>query len=138
MSSGESFTEAQTQEITRALHSAGDETGLHFSVFVGDPEGDVKQYAQRVHAGLGSRATKSVLILVAPGPRRVEIVTGSVVTDRLDDRSCALAGLSMSTAFAGGDLAGGIVTGVRMLAESAGPGQGDGSADRPHLPSTAV
>ena len=52
--------------------------------------------------------------------RQLEIVTGKESSRRLSDRSCALAALSMTTSFAGGDLVGGIVTGVRMLAESAG------------------
>jgi hypothetical protein len=47
-------------------------------------------------------------------------VTGEESARRLSDRSCALAALSMTTAFAGGDLTGGIVTGVRMLGDAAG------------------
>ena len=61
-----------------------------------------------------------MLLLVAPGDRQLEIVTGKESSRRLSDRSCALAALSMTTAFSGGDLVGGIVTGVRMLSESAG------------------
>ena len=72
------------------------------------------------HAALGARATNGVLLLVAPGDRQLEIVTGKESSRRLSDRSCALAALSMTTAFSGGDLVGGIVTGVRMLSESAG------------------
>jgi hypothetical protein len=33
---------------------------------------------------------------------------------------CALAALGMRAAFSGGDLTGGIVTGLRMLADAAG------------------
>jgi uncharacterized membrane protein YgcG len=60
------------------------------------------------------------LIYVAPGERQLEIVTGKTCGRRVTDRSCALAALSMTTAFSGGNLVGGIVTGVRMLSESAG------------------
>ena len=58
--------------------------------------------------------------MVSPGDGLLEIVTGAESARRLSDRACALAALSMTTSFAGGDLVGGIVTGVRMLAEAAG------------------
>jgi hypothetical protein len=61
-----------------------------------------------------------VLVLVSPGDRLLEVVTGETSSRRISDRACALAALSMTTSFAGGDLVGGIVTGIRMLAESAG------------------
>jgi hypothetical protein len=38
----------------------------------------------------------------------------------LPNRACALAALAMRASFANGDLTGGIVTGLRMLADSAG------------------
>ena len=120
MPSGEAFTDGQVHEISRACSTAGAETGLNFSVYVGPVEGDVRDHAERLHAALGGQASNGVLILVAPGDRQLEIVTGKTSARRLSDRACALAALSMTTAFSGGDLAGGIVTGVRMLAESAG------------------
>jgi len=118
--SGEAFTDGQVREISRACTAAGQETGLHFSVYVGPAEGDVREHAERLHAALGRRATLAVVVLVAPGDRQLEIVTGKESSRRLSDRACALAALSMTTAFSGGDLVGGIVTGVRMLSESAG------------------
>jgi uncharacterized membrane protein YgcG len=118
--SGEAFTDAQIREISRACTTATQESGLHYSVYVGPVEGDIRDHAERLHAALGARAAAGVLVLVAPGDRQLEIVTGKESSRRLSDRSCALAALSMTTAFSGGDLVGGIVTGVRMLSESAG------------------
>jgi uncharacterized membrane protein YgcG len=118
--SGEAFTDAQVREISRACSTASEESGLHYSIYVGPVEGDIRDHAERLHAALGARAANGIIVLVAPGDRQLEIVTGKESSRRLSDRSCALAALSMTTAFAGGDLAGGIVTGVRMLAESAG------------------
>jgi uncharacterized membrane protein YgcG len=118
--SGDPFSDAQIREISRACSTASQETGLHYSVYVGPVEGDIRDHAERLHAALGVRAASGVLVLVAPGDRQLEIVTGKESSRRLSDRSCALAALSMTTAFSGGDLIGGIVTGVRMLAESAG------------------
>ena len=120
MPSGEPFTDVQVREVSRACSTASQECGLHYSVYVGPVEGDVRDHAERLHAALGSRASAGVLVLVAPGDRQLEIVTGKESARRLSDRSCALAALSMTTAFSGGDLVGGIVTGVRMMAESAG------------------
>jgi len=118
--SGDPFSDAQIREVSRACSMASQETGLHYSVYVGAVEGDIRDHAERLHAALGIRATSGVIVLVAPGDRQLEIVTGKESSRRLSDRSCALAALSMTTAFSGGDLVGGIVTGVRMLAESAG------------------
>lgn len=120
MPTGEAFTAGQLAEIERVIALASRETGLRFSVFVGDSTEQPRAYAERLHAALGEEAARAVLILVAPGQRRLEIVTGRDVAPRLADRACGLAALSMAAAFSGGDLAGGIATGVRMLAESAG------------------
>ena len=49
----------------------------------------------------------------------VEIITGAQARLVLDDGSCGLAALTMQTAFAAGDLAGGIVRGVNQLADHA-------------------
>jgi len=120
VATGEAFSDTQLRDISHAVNTASDETGLQFSVFVGSPEGASRKYAERLHAGLGDRAAYGVLVLVAPAERALEIVTGPEAAPRVPDRSCALAALSMRSAFLGGDLFGGIVTGVRMMAESAG------------------
>lgn len=116
----QAFTDAQQRDISRTCAAATAETGLHFSVYVGGVDGDVRDQAERLHAALGPLAPRAVLVVVTPGDRQLEIVTGKVSGRRLSDRACALAALSMTTAFAGGDLTGGIVTGVRMLGEAAG------------------
>jgi uncharacterized membrane protein YgcG len=118
--SGEAFTNEQVRDIGRAAAVASTETGLHFSVYVGAVDGDWRDGAEKLHAALGHRASVGVLVVVSPGDRQLEILTGKESARRLSDRACTLAALSMTTAFAGGDIAGGISTGLRMLAESAG------------------
>jgi uncharacterized membrane protein YgcG len=118
--SGDPFSENQLREVSRTLRRASAETGLHFSLFIGPVPGETRQYAGRLLGALGERAPAAVLICVAPEERRLEIVTGEQAHHRLNDRACGLAALSMTTSFAGGDLVGGMLTGVRMLAESAG------------------
>lgn len=118
--SGEPFTNEQHRDIEHVLEVAGAETGLKYSVYVGDVDGDIRDAAEAMHAKFGAAAGDTVLVVVSPGDRLLEIVTGDAAARRLSDRACALAALSMTTSFTGGDLAGGIVTGVRMLAEAAG------------------
>jgi uncharacterized membrane protein YgcG len=119
---GEPFDERQVREITRTLRRVSDDTGIQFSVFVGKPSDgkDPGQFAELAHGALFD-PRHSVLILVAPEERRVEVVTGTAVRNQLTDRDCGLAALSMSSSFAGGDLVGGIVLGLRMLAERVRP-----------------
>jgi hypothetical protein len=118
--SGEAFTNEQIRDIGRATSTASSETGLAFSTYVGGVDGDIRDAAEKLHASLAPRSAAAVLILVSPGDRLLEIVTGKESARRLTDRDCALAALSMTTSFAGGDLVGGIVTGLRMLSEAAG------------------
>jgi uncharacterized membrane protein YgcG len=118
--SGDPFTNGQHRDIERVIEAATTETGLFFSVFVGNVDGDIRDAAESRHAAFGAAASDTTLVLVSPGDRMLEIVTGEAASRRLSDRACELAALSMTTSFAGGDLAGGIVTGVRMLAEAAG------------------
>ncbi len=120
MPSGEAFTNDQIRSIERVVETADTETGLTFSVYIGGATGDIRDEAERLHASFGATAGETVLVLVSPGDRLLEIVTGATSSRRVSDRACALAALSMTTSFAGGDLVGGIVTGVRMLAEAAG------------------
>jgi hypothetical protein len=115
---GEAFTDRQRDEIGRAIRFARQEGDLPVSVYVGALESEPRSQAQRLHAALDDPA-RWVLVAVDPGARRLEIVTGAEVRRRLDDRSCALAAVSMTSAFAAGDLAGGIVHGVRTLGEHA-------------------
>ena len=50
------------------------------------------------------------------------IVTGPEARKRISDRDAKLAALSMAASFGGGDLAGGIISGLDQLATHAGRG----------------
>lgn len=126
MPAGEAFSDRDLREIGREVREISAEASVVFSILVADPAdfaaggSDVRTFAEQAHAAIGDRAREAVLILVAPNERRVEIVTGSALRGRLSDRDCALAALSMTTSFAGGDLAGGVLQGLRMLGQRAG------------------
>ncbi|MDT4932013.1 MAG: hypothetical protein QOF92_4880 [Pseudonocardiales bacterium] len=111
------FTPRQLARIDEALTLSSRETGLVFSVYVGELKPPTRAHAEALFEQLTDNA---VLIAVSPGQRVLHIVTGPVSSKRLPNRACALAALAMRASFANGDLTGGIVTGLRMLADSAG------------------
>ena len=133
MAAGSGLTSRQQERIEEAVETAREENGLDLSVLVGDLEvADLSQFreaCERLHAALGERSPSAVLIVVAPGQRRVEIVTGPAARRRVPDRVSALAVLSMTSAFRGGDLDGGIVDAIRQIADAAGRRKSTSVAD---------
>jgi hypothetical protein len=113
------FTTPQLLRLASALKLSDESTGLTFSLYVGDLEAPSRGHAEKLHGQLAVPEV-SVLVAVSPNQRILEIVTGEIARRRIPDRSSKLAALSMSAAFAGGDLAGGLVTGLAQLAEAAG------------------
>jgi hypothetical protein len=114
------FSPAQLARLDEALTLSSRDTGLHFSVYLGDLGDDTRASAEDLHAMHGPTAAESVLIAVSPGQRRVEIVTGQESGRRLPDRACNLAVMSMVASFKEGDLTGGLVSALRMLSDQAG------------------
>ncbi len=104
--------------IARIVRQAHEATDLQFSVVVGAADTAPRVFAGRLLAALGADAKVGVLVFVDPAARQVEIVTGAEAHNRIDDRACALAAISMSTSFAVGDLTGGLTDGLRMLAQA--------------------
>ncbi len=115
---GDAFSTTERSEIDRAIRLAETQSRFEFSVYVGASDGETRPFAERLHAAL-ALPDRSVMILVDPAARIVEIVTGKEARRVLDDAEVALAALSMRTSFAAGDLVGGIVAGVSQLAEHA-------------------
>ncbi len=113
------FLPRQLWRLDGALAAADRETGLTFSVYVGDLEDPTRMSAAQLHAKLGDRSPSGVLLAVSPQQRVLEVVTGVEARRMLPDRVCGLVVLSMTAAFEGGDLAGGLMSGLRMLTEQA-------------------
>ena len=118
MAAGDAFSPAQRHEIDRAIRDAETLCRIEFSVYVGRAEGETRPFAERLHAAL-TAPDRSVLLLVDPAAKILEIVTGTEADRVLDDAEVRLAALTMQTAFAAGDLVGGITAGVHQLAEHA-------------------
>jgi hypothetical protein len=118
------FSFQELARIDEALTMSSRETGLRFTLYVGDLGPRTRVRAEELHSLSGSNPAEAVLIAVSPGQRVVEVVTGAAAARRMPDRACALAVLSMTGSFAGGDLVGGIVNGLRQLSDQAGrPGR---------------
>ena len=118
VAAGDTFTARERADVDRAIRDAETVSRFEFSVFVGPSEGESRPFAERLHAKL-TAPERSVLLMVDPVARRLEIVTGSEVRRDLDDSEVHLAALTMQTAFEAGDLVGGITQGLLMLAEHA-------------------
>ena len=91
---------------------------VEFSVFVGHADGAPRAYAVSLHATLVAPA-RSVLVMVDPDARALEVVTGSEVRRTLTDLQVELAVVAMQSLFADGELVAGLRRGVQMLAEHA-------------------
>jgi uncharacterized membrane protein YgcG len=115
---GETFNPRERGEVERAVRVAGSLSGLTFSTYVGRSQGESRRFSERLHAGLPDPA-HSVLVFVDPAGHRVEIVTGAEARRVLPDADCRLVVLAMQSAFADGDLVGGLVTALQQLGEHA-------------------
>lgn len=119
MPAGDAFSGGQVQAIERAIEQAHAESGLTYSVFVGDVEGDLREQGRQLMGALGADAASAVVVVIDPAQRRLEILTGAQAARHLDDRATALGAMSMTSSFTAGDLAGGIVAGLHTLSEHA-------------------
>lgn len=111
------FTARQLTRLDEALTLSSRESALIFSLYIGELSAPTRAHAEALFERLSD---DSVLLAVSPAQRVLHIVTGPGSSRRLPNRACALAALAMRASFSNGDLVGGIVTGLRMLADSAG------------------
>lgn len=113
------FNPVQLTRLDEALTLASRESGLRFSVYLGDLGAAPSERAAELHTELEGSA-EAVLVAVSPGQRLVEVITGPEARVRLPDRGAKLAVMSMVASFREGDLLGGLLSGLRMLADQAG------------------
>jgi uncharacterized membrane protein YgcG len=115
---GDPFSSADRYALDQAMRKAEQLCRFEFSVFVGNAEGDPRAFATRLHNTLVAPA-RSILIMVDPTARYLEVVTGGEVRRTLTDRQVELVAIAMQSAFAEGDLVEGLRRGITMLAEHA-------------------
>jgi len=113
------FTPVQLASLDETLTLASRSSGLQFSVYLGRLGPDRRAAAEALHASTSDPA-RAVLVAVSPGERAVEVVTGESSSRRLTNNGCRLAVMAMVASFKEGDLVGGLVSGLRMMADQAG------------------
>ncbi|WP_067434321.1 DUF5130 family protein [Nocardioides jensenii] len=118
MASGDFFSNAERLAIDTTIRKSEQLCRFEFSVFVGPVEGEPRPFATRLHNTLVA-PTKSILILVDPAERILEIVTGAAVRRRVTDAEIDHVVTAMSSHFAEGNLADGIRQGITQIAEHA-------------------
>jgi uncharacterized membrane protein YgcG len=112
------FSDGDRYSIDKAIRAAEQSSRYEFSVFVGQAQGDARRFARRLH-GSAVAPDRSVLVLVDPAARVIEVVTGDVVRRTLTDAEVEHAIVQMQSAFAEDDLVGGLTRGIAQLAEHA-------------------
>ncbi|GAA2900072.1 hypothetical protein GCM10010517_65640 [Streptosporangium fragile] len=113
----QTLTSTQADDVRGALLAAEKRTGLRFAAYVGPAIGPRRHFSERLHAALGEEADRAVLVFVDQRARGLEIVTGPRARERVSDADCRLAAMSMAAVLGVGDLVGGIVAGVWLLAD---------------------
>jgi hypothetical protein len=112
---GDGFSAGQRHQIDKAIRGAESLCRYEFSVYVGASEGDPREFAERLHGALVA-PDRSVLIMVDPAARVLEVVTGEEARRELEDHEVRLSVAEMQSDLAVGDLTGAIVRGIHMLA----------------------
>lgn len=118
MAAGDAFSSSERFALDEAIRKAEQLSRAEFSVFVGKAVGEPRAFATRLHNSLVA-PSRSILIMVDPEQRALEVVTGGYVRRNLTDNEVELAVLAMQTAFAEGDLVGGLRRGIHLLADHA-------------------
>lgn len=106
--------------IDRAIRSAEQASRFEFSVFRGVAEGDPRAFAVRLHGAL-SAPDRSVLVMLDPVGRSLEVVTGREVRRTLSDSEVQLAVAAMQADLAQGDEVGALTRGICLLGDHAVP-----------------
>lgn len=120
MPAGDPFSSAERFALDDAIRKAEQLCRAEFSVFFGTADGHPRAFATSLLNSLVAPA-RSILIMVDPAARALEIVTGGHVRRTLTDKQVHIAAVHMESDFANGDLVGGLKRGIQMLAEQARP-----------------
>jgi uncharacterized membrane protein YgcG len=118
VAAGDRFSGSERVALDETIRKSERLSRVEFSVFVGHADGDPRSFALSLHGALVAPA-RSILVMVDPDARALEVVTGSEVRRTLRDPQVELAVVAMQSLFAAGDLVGGLRRGIQMLAEHA-------------------
>lgn len=118
MAAGDYFSAAERLSIHQAIHQAEIASRFEFSVFVGTTQsGAPRSFATQLHNKQVAPA-RSIMIVVDPEARTIEIVTGGQVRPLVSDDEVAEVVGEMKTAFTAGHLAGGVEAAINRLSKT--------------------
>ncbi|MBD8505698.1 DUF5130 family protein [Hoyosella sp. G463] len=106
--------------LDEALIRATRDTGIKFTIYLGDLGAESNDKAFELLDSLDD-AAHSALIAVAPGERRIEVVSGSAVAHRVTDRICQLGITAALPLLREGDLLDGLVAAVKVMSAATTP-----------------
>ena len=115
---GEHLSGADRAALDVTIRKAEQLCRAEFSVFVGQAQGDPRDFAAGLHGSLVAPA-RSILVMVDPAGRAVEVVTGADVRRNLSDVQVEQSIATMVACFRDDDLVGGLRRGIQQLAEHA-------------------
>lgn len=123
----------QRRDLDRAIRAAESRTRFEFSVYVGPTKSTPAEYAERLLSALAA-PNRTLLLMVDPERRIVQICTGSDVRARISDAACQQVADSLAEAFAGGNGLWALTGAVDALAAAAqdpsSPGRVRSAANR--------
>lgn len=108
------LTSSEQTTLDVAIRDAEQACRAEISIYLGAVEGDPRSFATSLHNTL-VLPSRSILVMVDPDRRIVEIVTGGHVRQTLTDEEAADAVSIMAAEFAAGRLAAGLTEGVKTL-----------------------
>lgn len=94
--------------------------GARFAVYIGDLGDDTAARAREILAKVPT-PNDAVLIAVSPDQHAIEVVYGSQVRGRGAESAAPLGVAAAASAFADGDLIGGLVSAVRVISSGISP-----------------
>lgn len=106
--------------VDKAIRTAEQASRFEFSVFRGVSDGDPRAFAVRLHAAMAA-PDRSVLVMLDPVNRALEVVTGNEVRRHLSDSEVQLAVAAMQSDLAQGEEVAALTRGVLMLGDHAVP-----------------
>ena len=113
------FAPEQIAGLSSTIRAADKAANVSFQTFIGRlTEG--RATALEVHSKMPN-SPDTVLIAVDPHSRGLEIVVGPVAKESIDDRTCQLAALTMTSRFVVGDLINGLRDGIGVMADHSHP-----------------
>jgi len=118
VSSHSYLTDAERASLDETVRRAETLCRAEFSVFVGRSVGAPRAFATSLHNSLVA-PSRSVVVMVDPQQRVVEIVTGGWVRRTLADHQVELAVQTMTRTFAESSLLDGLRRGIQQLADHA-------------------